>query len=131
MMADSALVLFSGGQDSTTCLAWALTRFARVETIGFDYGQRHHAELEARQRVLAAFRTRFPDWAPRLGDDHMFTLDVLKQIDIALIAYGTLPDQKACEQNAALAADAFAINATSVIALATLCYLGMSAYFTR
>jgi 7-cyano-7-deazaguanine synthase len=80
MMADSALVLFSGGQDSTTCLAWALTRFARVETIGFDYGQRHRAELEARQRVLGAFRTAFPDWAVRLGEDHLFTLDVLKQI---------------------------------------------------
>lgn len=80
MMSDSALVLFSGGQDSTTCLAWALTRFARVETIGFDYGQRHHAELEARQRIFAVLRARFSDWATSLGEDHVFTLDVLKQI---------------------------------------------------
>jgi len=80
MMADSALVLFSGGQDSTTCLAWALTRFARVETVGFDYGQRHKAELEARQRIFGVLRSRFPEWAPRLGEDHLFTLDVLKQI---------------------------------------------------
>ena len=58
----SALVLFSGGQDSTTCLAWALERFARVETVGFDYGQRHIAEMDARPRVLAALRDRFPQW---------------------------------------------------------------------
>jgi 7-cyano-7-deazaguanine synthase len=57
-----ALVLFSGGQDSTTCLAEALTRFERVETIGFDYGQRHHVELQQRQVVLRALRTRFPAW---------------------------------------------------------------------
>lgn len=79
-MNDSALVLFSGGQDSTTCLAWALARFARVETIGFDYGQRHRSELDARQRVLGALRAGFPEWAGRLGDDHLFSLDVLKQI---------------------------------------------------
>jgi len=80
MNADSALVLFSGGQDSTTCLAWALARFARVETVGFDYGQRHRAELEARSFVLAALRAGFPDWTGRLGDDHVLPLDVLKQI---------------------------------------------------
>jgi 7-cyano-7-deazaguanine synthase len=77
---DSALVLFSGGQDSTTCLAWALTNFARVETVGFDYGQRHASELAARGRILAAIRTRFPQWADKLGEDHLLTLDVLKQI---------------------------------------------------
>lgn len=77
---DSALVLFSGGQDSTTCLAWALTRFQRVETVGFDYGQRHRVELEARLRILDAIRQRFPAWAGRLGDDHMLDLDLLKQI---------------------------------------------------
>ncbi|HWA90899.1 MAG TPA: 7-cyano-7-deazaguanine synthase QueC [Rhizomicrobium sp.] len=70
----SALVLFSGGQDSTTCLAWALARFERVETVGFDYGQRHAAELAARPRILAAMAR------PKLGDDHMLSLDVLKQI---------------------------------------------------
>ena len=80
MGANQALVLFSGGQDSTTCLAWALTRFARVETVGFDYGQRHHAELDARPRLLAALRHGYPDWAPRLGEDYSLTLDVLKQI---------------------------------------------------
>jgi len=77
---DSALVLFSGGQDSTTCLAWALTNFARVETVGFDYGQRHASELAARGRILAAIRRQFPQWADKLGEDHLLTLDVLKQI---------------------------------------------------
>ena len=80
MNKDGALVLFSGGQDSTTCLAWALARFARVETVGFDYGQRHRTELEARPRVLAVLRAGFPDWAGRLGDDHVLPLEVLKQI---------------------------------------------------
>ena len=75
-----ALVLFSGGQDSTTCLAWAFTHFERVETVGFDYGQRHAAEMTARERVLAGLRRGFPDWAPRLGEDHVLSLDVLKQI---------------------------------------------------
>lgn len=69
-MSDRALVLFSGGQDSTTCLAWALDRWAHVETIGFDYGQRHAVELECRPRLLDALRQRFPAWAGRLGDDH-------------------------------------------------------------
>jgi 7-cyano-7-deazaguanine synthase len=66
---DGALVLFSGGQDSATCLAWALDRFARVETVGFDYGQRHAVELEARLDVRAAIAGAFPAWAPRLGED--------------------------------------------------------------
>ncbi|MET1113892.1 MAG: 7-cyano-7-deazaguanine synthase QueC [Comamonas sp.] len=79
-MHTSALVLFSGGQDSTTCLADALSRYERVETLGFDYGQRHHVELDARQTVLAALRERFPQWAPRLGEDHLLSLDVLRQI---------------------------------------------------
>ncbi len=80
-----ALVLFSGGQDSTTCLAWALTHFEHVETIGFDYGQRHQVELEARTDVLAALRERFPQWAGRLGEDHMVDLAVLGRIsDTAL-----------------------------------------------
>jgi 7-cyano-7-deazaguanine synthase len=76
----SALVLFSGGQDSTTCLAHALARYDRVETLGFDYGQRHRVELDVRPRVLAAVRERFPGWAPRLGEDHLLTLDVLAQL---------------------------------------------------
>ena len=80
MNTDGALVLFSGGQDSTTCLAWSLARFKRVETVGFDYGQRHRAEMDARLRVLAAIRARFSDWAERLGDDHVLSLDMLKAI---------------------------------------------------
>ena len=79
-MATSALVLFSGGQDSTVCLAWALARFDRVETVGFDYGQRHAAELVARPHILEKLRAGFPDWAPKLGDDHLLQLDVLKAI---------------------------------------------------
>ena len=77
---DAALVLFSGGQDSTACPAWALDRFARVETVGFDYGQRHRVELEARVHVLEAIRRAFPDWAARLGDDHVVDLGVLGRI---------------------------------------------------
>jgi len=81
----SALVLFSGGQDSTVCLAWALTRFARVETIGFDYGQRHAVELTQRPLIRDEIARRFPDWAPRLGDDHVLGLSTLGQIsDTAL-----------------------------------------------
>jgi 7-cyano-7-deazaguanine synthase len=81
---DAALVLFSGGQDSTTCLAWALDRFARVETIGFDYGQRHAVELACRPAVRRAL-AGFPAWAERLNDDHMIDLSVLGTIsDTAL-----------------------------------------------
>ncbi len=69
-----ALVLFSGGQDSTACLAWALDRYERVETVGFDYGQRHAVELEARAAVRGALAERFPSWAPRLGEDHMLEI---------------------------------------------------------
>jgi 7-cyano-7-deazaguanine synthase len=79
-MKDTALVLFSGGQDSTTCLAWALARFEHVETVGFDYGQRHAIELAARPRILDAMRDRFPAWRDRLGEDHVLALDVLMAI---------------------------------------------------
>ena len=79
-MHTTALVLFSGGQDSTTCLTHALARYERVETLGFDYGQRHRVELDVRPRVLDAVRARFPAWAPRLGEDHLLTLDVLTQL---------------------------------------------------
>jgi 7-cyano-7-deazaguanine synthase len=85
MANSSALVLFSGGQDSTVCLAWALARFDRVETVGFDYRQRHHVELECRVRVVEAFRRQFPVWLPKLGEDHLIDLGVLGQIsDTAL-----------------------------------------------
>jgi 7-cyano-7-deazaguanine synthase len=79
-MATSSLVLFSGGQDSTVCLGWALARFDRVETIGFDYGQRHAAELDARPRILKRMRQAFPEWGQRLAEDHLLPLDVLKRI---------------------------------------------------
>ena len=76
----SALVLFSGGQDSATCLAWALDRYARVETVGFDYGQRHVVELEARLAVLQGIVGLKPDWAARLGDDHSVDIRGFGQI---------------------------------------------------
>lgn len=69
-----ALVLFSGGQDSSVCLAWALARHDRVETVGFDYGQRHSVEMEQRSVVLAAIHREFPTWAGRLGEDHVLDL---------------------------------------------------------
>ncbi|MGI9168761.1 MAG: 7-cyano-7-deazaguanine synthase QueC [Caulobacteraceae bacterium] len=71
---DSALVLFSGGQDSTVCLAWALERYSRVETVGFDYGQRHMAELKARDKVRDSLHHAFPDWSGRLGADHLLEM---------------------------------------------------------
>jgi 7-cyano-7-deazaguanine synthase len=77
---DAALVLFSGGQDSTTCLAWALQRYARVETLGFEYGQRHAIELTVRPNILQAIRTLDSSWAPRLGEDHMLDLSVLGEV---------------------------------------------------
>ncbi|HUO22261.1 MAG TPA: 7-cyano-7-deazaguanine synthase QueC [Caulobacteraceae bacterium] len=70
----AALVLFSGGQDSTVCLAWALERYERVETVGFDYGQRHSVEMSAREQVRAQILARFPRWAARLGPDHRLDL---------------------------------------------------------
>lgn len=81
----SALVLFSGGQDSATCLAWALDRFDHVETIGFDYGQRHRTELQAREEFRAGLTQDFPDWASKLGEDRVLDLAVLGAIsDTAL-----------------------------------------------
>lgn len=76
----TALVLFSGGQDSTTCLAQALSKYERVETIAFDYGQRHKVELEARLNVLREIENRFPQWAHKLGEDHLLDLAVLGQV---------------------------------------------------
>jgi 7-cyano-7-deazaguanine synthase len=70
----AALVLFSGGQDSTVCLGWALERYGWVETVGFYYGQRHGVELECRDRLRAAIANRFPAWAARLGPDHVLDL---------------------------------------------------------
>ena len=78
--ADTALVLFSGGQDSTVCLAWALTRFGRVETIGFDYRQRHAVELSVRPRLREKLVGLDPHWAQRLGEDHVIALDALATV---------------------------------------------------
>lgn len=75
-----ALILFSGGQDSTTCLAWALERYQFVETIGFDYGQRHRVELDCRGSILARVRSENPAWAQKLGTDHLLDLTVLGAI---------------------------------------------------
>ncbi|MBF8178609.1 7-cyano-7-deazaguanine synthase QueC [Herminiimonas contaminans] len=77
---DGALVLFSGGQDSTTCVAWALNRYAKVETIGFDYGQRHAVELEVRPSVLQSLRGIHPEWDKKLGEDHMIDLSLISKI---------------------------------------------------
>ncbi|MDD0811475.1 7-cyano-7-deazaguanine synthase QueC [Curvibacter sp. RS43] len=99
-MHTTALVLFSGGQDSTTCLAHALARYERVETVAFDYRQRHSVELQARLAVLSELRTQFPHWAAKLGDDHLLDLGVLGQVsetsltrDMAFqMAQGGLPN---------------------------------------
>ena len=79
-MPEKAIVLFSGGQDSATCLAWALDRFAEVETIAFDYGQTHAVELAVRKPFLARLREAFPAWAARLGEDHEIDLSLLHRI---------------------------------------------------
>ncbi|MEA3120909.1 MAG: 7-cyano-7-deazaguanine synthase [Paraburkholderia sp.] len=77
---NGALVLFSGGQDSATCLAWALDRYEKVETLGFDYGQRHRVELECREGLREKLARDFPAWDGRLGADHMIDLSVLGKI---------------------------------------------------
>ena len=85
MTDDAALVLFSGGQDSTVCLAWALDRYERVETVGFAYGQRHAAELGQRGRLREGLAKLSPKWSRRLGDDHMLELPELGRLsDTAL-----------------------------------------------
>jgi 7-cyano-7-deazaguanine synthase len=75
-----AMVLFSGGQDSTTCLAWALKRFQHVETVGFDYGQRHRIEIECREGIRRRIADVLPQWSSRLGDDHLLSIPVLAEI---------------------------------------------------
>src|SRR5262245_58768661 len=77
---DKALVLFSGGQDSTTCLVWALDRYSYVETIGFDYGQRHVIELQCRERIASRLRDEFPHWSERLGENHVLSIATLGSI---------------------------------------------------
>ena len=91
-MSEGALVLFSGGQDSATCLAWALDRYDHVETIGFDYGQRHRVELEVRSRFRDGLCKLVPNWREKLGDDHLLDLKILGAIsDTALTAARKLP----------------------------------------
>jgi 7-cyano-7-deazaguanine synthase len=91
MTQEKALVLFSGGQDSATCLAWALNRFAQVETIGFDYGQRHKIELEVRDAFRTALLAARTEWQAKLGSDHLIRLDALGQIsDTALTSETTI-----------------------------------------
>jgi 7-cyano-7-deazaguanine synthase len=93
-----ALVLFSGGQDSTTCLAWALSqveRYERVDTVAFDYGQRHRIELDCRLNVLRELRAALPAWATRLGQDHLIDLSVLKSLGDS-----ALTDERAIELQA-------------------------------
>jgi 7-cyano-7-deazaguanine synthase len=80
MSNSNALVLFSGGQDSATCLIWALDRFEHVETVGFDYRQRHHVELEVRQTFISNLREAFPEWSRKLGDDTMVDIGGLADL---------------------------------------------------
>lgn len=86
---DSALVLFSGGQDSATCLAWALARYTHVETIGFEYGQRHRVEMDVRAPLQQKLVERFPDWGVKLGADHVLDLTVLGQISNTALTQNT------------------------------------------
>src|SRR5688572_19508985 len=79
---DTALVLFSGGQDSTTCLAWALERFDRVETVGFGYGQRHAIELECREPIRDRLRGLKPEWKSRLGADRVLDASILGSLSV-------------------------------------------------
>ena len=88
---DAALVLFSGGQDSATCLAWALDRFAHVETVGFAYGQRHIIELKCRAELISGIKTINPEWASKLGETHTLDIPTLGEIsDTALTRYAAI-----------------------------------------
>jgi 7-cyano-7-deazaguanine synthase len=116
-----ALVLFSGGQDSTTCLAWALSRYERVDSVAFDYGQRHRIELDCRLNVLRELRAAFPSWAQRLGEDHLIDLSVLKSLGDS-----ALTDQRAIELQANGLPNTFvpARNLLFLTAAAALAYRG-------
>jgi 7-cyano-7-deazaguanine synthase len=116
-----ALVLFSGGQDSTTCLAWALQRYERVDTVAFDYGQRHRIELDCRLNVLRELRLAFPAWAQRLGQDHLIDLSLLKSLGDS-----ALTDERAIEMQAGGLPNTFvpARNLLFLTAAAALAYRG-------
>mgnify|MGYP002780500752 CR=1 FL=1 len=103
MSEDAALILFSGGQDSATCLAWALERFARVETVGFDYGQRHRVELDVRDGLLDGIAALDSRWGGRLGQDHLIDVGVLGRIS-----------ETALTREAAIALDADGLPTTFV-----------------
>jgi 7-cyano-7-deazaguanine synthase len=90
----SAIVLFSGGQDSTTCLAWALSRYERVETIGFEYGQRHAIEMDCREAVRSGIAGIDPRWEARLGRDHVIDLTVLGQVSISALTADLPPSKR-------------------------------------
>jgi 7-cyano-7-deazaguanine synthase len=94
-MSESALVLFSGGQDSTTCLAWALSRYDHVETIGFTYGQRHLVEMECRAPVLAGLEAIVPAWKAKLGRDHLIDLGVLAEVSVSALTADLPFDRRA------------------------------------
>ena len=97
-MHTTALVLFSGGQDSTTCLADALSRYERVETLGFEYGQRHRIEMDCRARLRAGIAALDPAWAARLGDDHVVALDALGTISETALTRDTAIAMAAAQQ---------------------------------
>ncbi len=86
-MNEKALVLFSGGQDSTTCLAYALDRYAHVETIGFDYNQRHRIELDQRAAIRDALCREFPAWREKLGEDHLIRIEALAEISATAMTH--------------------------------------------
>lgn len=90
-----ALLLFSGGQDSATCLAWACENYAHVETVGFDYGQRHSIEMECRNTVRTRIIERFPQWGAKIGQDHIIDLSVLGEISETSLTRDTEIDMDA------------------------------------
>jgi len=116
---DGALVLFSGGQDSTVCLAWALERFARVETVGFDYGQRHAVELAVRPQLRERIGALEPRWGARLGEDHLIRLDALAAISETALTR---------ESAIALGADGLPTTFVPGRNLIFLCFAGALAY---